>query len=245
LGWSGGPAEDRRTTDAKARKVSFGFREEPGLVQLLGRQPTPKRRGKRKYPVERAFSSIDEMTQSRRPPLMAGVRVEASTRYVVDVQCAATAADSAVSSDALSSVGVVRKPLVSLLNPAHGQQQVLLAGEAGGTFGLILKKDERFVAKIEYPTMEEEDHYLRSQPDSLVTRSLLNLTSYEVDQNINNDNDNLELVDMDSEKERELFATVFRSSDGAQMSFDDLGQIYTNISRKRILSQVMKRYYCG
>ena len=82
----------------------------------------------------------------------------------------------------------------------------------------------RYVSKIEYPTAEEtKTLLLLAKRDSLVSQTLLRLTSYD-------ENDNL--------IEEETGQDVLRGDHVPMMSFDDLGQVYTNLSRKKILSKV-------
>ena len=149
--------------------------------------------------------------KKRREPFATGVTVSFSPSFVKNIHCVGTDGD-----------------LFSLLNPNYGQSQILHS-DVDAKLDLTINTNPKFVAAVAYPNYDDAR-------DPLVTEQLLNLTSYER-HNIKDNHD-----EEDFERERDLHSTVLNDpSHENRMSFDDLGQIYTNISRKRILSKVQKK----
>ena len=102
--------------------------------------------------------------------------------------------------------------LVSVTNEPLPDGITLNESKFDATFGVSIDTNAKFVSDIRYFSDANGNN---SEDESLVSPMLLNMTSYDKD-----------------------FDDVF-DEDGEKMSFDDLGQMYTNISRKRILSKVI------
>ncbi len=104
--------------------------------------------------------------------------------------------------------------------------------------GLVIKANPKFVSKIGYG---------RSRTDSLVTPRLLDMTSYDSNAGQWPASGTSEEEDFETDREMDLMAVrasnngnnLAATASGRQkkMTFEDLGKVYTNISRKRILSK--------
>ena len=101
--------------------------------------------------------------------------------------------------------------------------------------GLAITADPKFVSKIGYSYDAADDD---DDDGDLVSSRLLELTSYE-------DSSMAYRGSEDDSDYREMVAAAAGPTDlmgkqmrNKKMSFDDLGKVYTNISRKRILSKV-------
>ena len=130
--------------------------------------------------------------------------------------------------------------LVSLIKTASEQKKALLESRNASKSdngNLKMNINSKFVSSIAYPSNNPSPnlHKMASTTsiannDSLVTPSLIHMTSYQ---------QQADDEDGDFEAERDMDA-AFEEEEEERMSFDDLGKIYTNISRKRILSKVQR-----
>ena len=109
-------------------------------------------------------------------------------------------------------------------------------------FNLSIKTNPGFVGQIGYAN-EAQNLGWKTPEDSLVTQKLLQLTSYDEASKLDSFSD-ASWTNSTQERDRELHSTVLNDPKREnRMSFDELGKVYTSISRRDILSKVKVGFF--
>ncbi|TRY67059.1 hypothetical protein TCAL_02730 [Tigriopus californicus] len=154
-------------------------------------------------------SSLIKM-QIKKRPVFEGFTITVSPMFVQNIQCVNTKGE-----------------LFSLLDPPNTMKTTV---RFRTVLELEILMDPKYVVDVSYPTLAEAKLSSQINADSLVTPSLLNMTSYDANKGVSEEF---------FEEERHFESSVLNDpTHENKMSFDELGQVYTNISRKRILSKV-------
>lgn len=160
-------------------------------------------------PIPECNSHLVKM-QIKKRPVFEGFTITVSPMFVQNIQCVNAKGE-----------------LFSLLDPPNTMKN---SDKFRTVLELEILMDPKYVVDVSYPTLTEAKLSSQINSDSLVTPSLLNMTSYDANKGITEDF---------FEEERHLESSVLNDpAHENKMSFDELGQVYTNISRKRILSKV-------
>ena len=192
--------------------------------------------------------SSNNMQLKRRTNYMDGVYVSVSPMFVKDIKTVEIGGSGNI---------------VSLLEPKKNSFDAGVS-TFDPNFNLNVRTNPKFVAKIQYPTQAQTSGESFFQHNRSVGESLTAVVGafnndrvprhdpLDRDEEMNSLDDDIdEMFDMDGKSGGgsgsspgggQMESSVLdAAANEARMSFDDLGQIYTNISRKRILSKVRWR----